>query len=61
MNLQATMEMASYLTPLPLCDAFPGGVHSQCCYRLLQVRNLSISLIKIKEMQIGDHEIMRLK
>ena len=49
--------MASYLTPLPLCEEFASGVHSQCCYTLLQLRYLPISLIRIKEIQIGDHEI----
>ena len=49
--------MASYLTPLPLCKAFARSVHSQCCYRLLQLRYLSVSLIRIKGIQIGDHEI----
>ena len=28
-------QVASYLTPLPLCKDFGRGVHSQCCYTLL--------------------------
>ena len=49
--------MDSYLTPLPLCKEFAKGVHSPCCYTLLQLRYLPISLIRIKGIQIGDHEI----
>ena len=49
--------MASYLTPLPLCEQFTSGVHSQCCYTLLLLRYLLISLIWIRGIQIGDREI----
>ena len=49
--------MASYLTPLPLCEEFARDVHSQYCYALLQLRYLSISLIRIKGIETGDHEI----
>ena len=49
--------MASYLTPLPLCEEFTKGFHSQCCYTLLQLRYLPISFLRIKEMKIGDHGI----
>ena len=45
--------MASYLTPLPLCR----GVHVQCCYTLLQLKYFPISLIRIKGIQIREHEI----
>ena len=49
--------MASYLTPLTLWEEFARGVHYQCCYTSLQLRYLPISLIRIKRIQIGDHEI----
>ena len=39
-----------------LCKEFTLGVHSQCCYTLLQLRYLPTSLISIKGIQIGDHE-----
>ena len=52
--------MASYLTPLPLCEEFARDVHSHCCYTLLQLRYLSISLIRIKGIEIGDPEIKTL-
>ena len=48
--------MGSYLTPLTLYEKFAGGANSKCCYRLLQLRLLSISLIRIKGIQMGDHE-----
>ena len=35
----------------------PNGVHIQCCYTLLQVKYLPISLTRIKGIQIRDHEI----
>ena len=47
--------ITSYLTASLLCEEFARGVHSQCCYTLLP-----ISMIKIKEVQIGDHEIKML-
>ena len=49
--------MVSYLTPLSLCEEFARGFPCQCCYTLLQLRYLLTSLIRIKGMQIGDHEI----
>ena len=49
--------MASYLTHLPLCEEFVNGVHFKCCYTLLQLRCLPISLIRIKGIQIENHEI----
>ena len=48
--------MVSYLTPLPLFEEFARSVHYQCCYTLLQLRYFPVSLIRIKEIQIGDHE-----
>ena len=48
--------MDSYLTPLPLCEEFARGVYSQYCYILLQLRYFSISLLKIKGIQIGYDE-----
>ena len=49
--------MVSYLTPLPLCKEFARGVHYEYCYKLLQLRYLPILMIRIKGIQIGDHEI----
>ena len=49
--------MDSYLTPLLLCKELARSVHSQCSYTLLPLRYLPISLISIKGIQIGDHEI----
>ena len=49
--------MASLHTSLPLYEEFTRGVHTQCCYTLLQLRYLLIWLISIKGIQIGDHEI----
>ena len=49
--------MASYLIPLRTCEELARVFHSQCCYISLQLRYLLISLIKIKGMQIEDHEI----
>ena len=51
--------MVSYLTSLPLCEEFARGVHCQCCYILLQLRYLPVSLTKFKGVQIGDHEIKK--
>ena len=42
---------------LTLCEEFARRVHSQYCYTLLELRYLPISLIRIKGIQIGDHEI----
>ena len=41
----------------PLYPYARRGVHSHCCYTLLQLRYLPISLRKIKGIQVGDHEI----
>ena len=49
--------MASYLIPSPLCEEFARGVHFQCCYTLLQLMYLSVSLIRIKNIQKGNYEI----
>ena len=49
--------MVSYLIPLLLRKDFARGVYSQCCYTLLQLKYLPISLIRIKGIQTGDHEI----
>ena len=49
--------MASYLTLLLLCEEFARSVHSQCCYTLLQLKYLPISLTRIKGIQKGDPEI----
>ena len=49
--------MVSYLTTLLLCQEFAWGSRSQCCYKLLQLRYLPVSLIRIKKTRIGDHEI----
>ena len=48
--------MDFYLTPSPLCEEFAGGVYSQYCYILLQLRYFSISLLRIKEIKIGYDE-----
>ena len=40
-----------------LCKEFARDVHSQCCYPLLQLRYVPISLTRIKGIQIGDHDI----
>ena len=50
-------RMVPYLTLLFLYEEFARGVYSQCCYTLLQVICLPISLIRIKGMQIRVHEI----
>ena len=50
-------KMAYYLTTLPLCKEFARGIHSQYCYGLLQMRYLPISLIRIRGIRIGVHEI----
>ena len=49
--------MASHLTPLLLCEELPRGVHSKCCSILLRQNYLPISLIRLKVIQTGDHEI----
>ena len=36
--------MVSYITPSPLCEELARGGHSQCCYSLLKMRYLSISV-----------------
>ena len=51
------LKIVSFLTPSPLCEQFARGVHSQHCYTLLRLRYLLISLIRIKGIQIGDHQI----
>ena len=43
--------------PFILCENFASGVHPQCCYTLLHLKYLPISVIKIKGIQTGDHEI----
>ena len=53
--------MASDLTHLLLCKDFFRGVHSQCCYTLLQLGDLPISMIRVKGIQIGDYEIKIVK
>ena len=49
--------MASYLTPLPLCEEFARGLHSQCCYIAYCNWYLPISLKRIKRIQVRDREI----
>ena len=49
--------MTSYLTSLYLRQEFSTVFHSKYCYTLLQLRYLQISLLRIKGIQIGDHEI----
>ena len=49
--------MAAYRIPLPLCEEFANGVHSQCCFTFMQLRYLPISLKRIKAIQIGNDEI----
>ena len=57
-NTQSKIKkIASYLTPLPLCEEFHRGVHSQYCCTSLQLRYLLFSLIRIKGIQIGDCKI----
>ena len=46
--------MASYLTPLPLCEEFAAGVFTLSAgITFLQLRYLPISLIKMEGIQIG--------
>ena len=40
-----------------LCKELARSVHPQCSYTLLPLKYLPISLISIKGIQIGDHEI----
>ena len=52
-NIQSKIKIiATYLTPLPLFEEFARSFHFQCCYTLLQLRYLPISLIRNKEIQI---------
>ena len=50
-------RMGSYLTPLRLCEDFTKGVHFQHYYALLQLSYSPISLIRIKGIRTGDHDI----
>ena len=48
--------MPYYLTPLHLSEEFLKGVHSQCCYPLMQQRYFPVLLIRNSRKQIGEHE-----